>query len=172
MRRNSWSGFGDEDHMICSPRSRVSPHRNWLADAIGAPPENKQNNREIGGSNSSNFKDTKELRLRPGIKQTNKLKPRKKLVKCTSNCLLTYTTKQKVKGTKQESKSKSLDSPKGQLNSEWIYEVIISPKMKIKNYKDFCPTIQTSIVALFLVISWWFFGECRQFFLLRSLFVW
>ena len=44
---------------------------------------------------------------------------------------------------------------KGQLNSEWIYEVIVSPKMPTKNYKDFCPTKQTRIVALFLVIFWW-----------------
>ena len=58
--------------------------------------------------------------------------------------------------------------PKGQLNSEWIYEVIVSPKMPTKNYKDFCPTQQTRIVALFLV----FFGDCRQFFWLQSLFVW
>ena len=36
---------------------------------------------------------------------------------------------------------------KGQLNSEWIYEVIISPKMPTKNYKDFCTTKQTRIVA-------------------------
>ena len=36
---------------------------------------------------------------------------------------------------------------KGQLNSEWIYEVIVSPKMQTKNYKDFCPTKQTKIVA-------------------------
>ena len=50
---------------------------------------------------------------------------------------------------------------KGQLNSEWIYEVIVSPKMQTKNFMDFCPTIQTRIVAFFLVI----FGECRQFFL-------
>ena len=28
---------------------------------------------------------------------------------------------------------------KGQLNSEWIYEVIVCPKMPTKNYKDFCP---------------------------------
>ena len=48
-----------------------------------------------------------------------------------------------------------LDSSKGQLNSEWIYEVIVSPKMQTKNYKDFCPTIQTRIVALFLVMFWW-----------------
>ena len=27
---------------------------------------------------------------------------------------------------------------KGQLNSEWIYEVIVSPKMPTKNLKDFC----------------------------------
>ena len=36
---------------------------------------------------------------------------------------------------------------KGQLNSEWIYEVIISPKMQTKSYKDFCPTKQTRIIA-------------------------
>ena len=28
---------------------------------------------------------------------------------------------------------------KGQLNSEWIYDVIVSPKMPTKNFKDFCP---------------------------------
>ena len=38
-------------------------------------------------------------------------------------------------------------SPKGQLNSEWIFEVIISPEMQIKNYKDFRLTKQTKIVA-------------------------
>ena len=51
---------------------------------------------------------------------------------------------------------------KGQLNSEWIYEVIVSPKKPTKNYKDFCPTKQTRIVALFfgyfLVIVGSFFG--------------
>ena len=30
-------------------------------------------------------------------------------------------------------------SLKGQLNSEWIYEFIVSPKMPTKNYQDFCP---------------------------------
>ena len=28
---------------------------------------------------------------------------------------------------------------KGQLNSELIYEVIVSPKMPTKNFSDFCP---------------------------------
>ena len=32
-----------------------------------------------------------------------------------------------------------IDQAKGQLISEWIYEVIISPKMPTKNFKDFCP---------------------------------
>ena len=35
----------------------------------------------------------------------------------------------------------------GQLNSEWIYEVIVSPKMPAKNYKDFCLTEQIRIIA-------------------------
>ena len=38
-------------------------------------------------------------------------------------------------------------TPKGQLNSEWIYQVIFSPKMQTKNNKDFSPTKQTRIVA-------------------------
>ena len=38
-------------------------------------------------------------------------------------------------GQNIESQPKS----KGQLNSEWIYEVIISPKMPTENYQDFCP---------------------------------
>ena len=40
-------------------------------------------------------------------------------------------------------------SSKGQLNSEWIYEFIVSPKKQTKNYEDFCPTIQTKTVAPF-----------------------
>ena len=40
------------------------------------------------------------------------------------------------------------EAPKGQLNSELIYEVIVSPKMQTKNYKDFCLTKQTRITAL------------------------
>ena len=32
-----------------------------------------------------------------------------------------------------------LTQGKGQLDSEWIYEVIVSPKMPTKNYQDFCP---------------------------------
>jgi hypothetical protein len=31
------------------------------------------------------------------------------------------------------------DTVKGQLNSEWIYEVIVSPKMPTKNFKEYCP---------------------------------
>ena len=41
----------------------------------------------------------------------------------------------------------SKKTTKGQLNSEWIYEVIVSPKIQTKNYKDFCPTKQTRIVT-------------------------
>ena len=60
---------------------------------------------------------------------------------------------------------------KGQLNSEWIYEVIISPKMQTKKYKDFWPTKQTRIVHLFI------FGDFLVsvgiwFFLATILFVW
>ena len=46
---------------------------------------------------------------------------------------------------------------KGQLNSERIYEVIVSPKMPTNDFQDFCPTKQTKIVALL----GGFFGECR-----------
>ena len=35
----------------------------------------------------------------------------------------------------------------GQLSSEWIYEFIVFPKIQTKNYKDFCPTKQTRIIA-------------------------
>ena len=40
---------------------------------------------------------------------------------------------------------------KGQLNSELIYEVIVSPKMPTKKFPDFYPTKQTRIIALFFV---------------------
>ena len=41
------------------------------------------------------------------------------------------------------------EEAKGQLDSEGLYEAIVSPKMQTKNYKNFCRTIQTRIVALF-----------------------
>ena len=37
--------------------------------------------------------------------------------------------------------------PNDQLNSESIYDVIVSPKIQTKNYKDFCLIKQTWIVA-------------------------
>ena len=43
---------------------------------------------------------------------------------------------------KDEELSEQAASGKGQLNSEWIYEVIFSPKMPTKNFKDFCPTLK------------------------------
>ena len=36
---------------------------------------------------------------------------------------------------------------KGHLNSEWIYELIVPPKMPTKIFPDLCPTNQTRIVA-------------------------
>ena len=48
---------------------------------------------------------------------------------------------------------------KGQLNSELIYEVIVSPKMPTKNFKDFCPGSLLEGRAEILVIFCWHFGR-------------
>ena len=48
---------------------------------------------------------------------------------------------------------------KGQLNSEWIYEVIISPKMPTENYQDFCAGSLSEGRAEVLVILGWHFGR-------------
>ena len=48
---------------------------------------------------------------------------------------------------------------KGQLNSEWIYEVIVSPKMPTKNLKDFCPGSLLEGRAEILQIFCWRFGR-------------
>ena len=48
---------------------------------------------------------------------------------------------------------------KGQLNSEWIYEVIVSPKMPTKNLKDFCPGSLLESRAEILQIFGWHFGR-------------
>ena len=48
---------------------------------------------------------------------------------------------------------------KGQLNSEWIYEVIVSPKMPIKNLKDFCPGRLLEGMPEILRIFGWQFGR-------------
>ena len=54
---------------------------------------------------------------------------------------------------------------KGQLNAEWIYVVIISPKMPTKNYKDFSPIKQTRMVVKKTAYN-------HQKSVLWSLFVW
>ena len=54
--------------------------------------------------------------------------------------------KKDLKEHMNEQTDKTGDS-KGQLNSEWIHEVNVSPKMQTKFFKDFCPTKQTRIVA-------------------------
>ena len=48
---------------------------------------------------------------------------------------------------------------KGQLNSELIYEVIVSPKMPTKDLKDFCPGIFLEGRAEILQIFGWHFGR-------------
>ena len=48
---------------------------------------------------------------------------------------------------------------KGQLDSEWIYEGIVSPKMPTKNYQDFCPGSLLEGRAEILVIFGWHFGR-------------
>ena len=47
--------------------------------------------------------------------------------------------------------------PKGQLNSEQIFEFIISPKMPTKNFKDFCPGSLLEGRAEILEIFGWHF---------------
>ena len=49
--------------------------------------------------------------------------------------------------------------PKGQLNSERIYEVIVSPKMPTKNLRDFCPGSLLEGRAEILQIFGWHFGR-------------
>ena len=46
---------------------------------------------------------------------------------------------------------------KGQLNSEWIYDVIVSSKMPTKNFKDFCPGSWLKGRAKISVIFGWDF---------------
>ena len=48
---------------------------------------------------------------------------------------------------------------KGQLNSEWKYEVIVSPKFPTKNYKDFCPGSLLEGRAEISLIFGWDLGE-------------
>ena len=48
---------------------------------------------------------------------------------------------------------------KGQLNSEWICEFILSPKMPTKNLKDFCHGSLLEGRAEILQIFGWHFGR-------------
>ena len=56
-----------------------------------------------------------------------------------SECLNTVTFGSECL-TFEETIGSLLAVSKGQLNSEWIYEVIVSPKMPTKIFPDFCPT--------------------------------
>ena len=48
---------------------------------------------------------------------------------------------------------------KGQLNSERIYDVIVSPKLPTKNYQNFCPGSLLEGKAEILKIFGWHFGR-------------
>jgi hypothetical protein len=48
---------------------------------------------------------------------------------------------------------------KGQLNSDWIYEVIVSSKIPTKNYRDFCPGSLLDGREKISVIFGWDFGR-------------
>ena len=50
---------------------------------------------------------------------------------------------------------------KGQLNSEWIYEVNISPKIQTKNYRYFCPNPIINFQGRNLCNFWLGFWEKR-----------
>ena len=56
-------------------------------------------------------------------------------------------------------KQNQMTCNKGQLNSEWIYDVIVSPKMPTKNFKDFCPGSLLEGRAEILKIFGWHFGR-------------
>ena len=51
----------------------------------------------------------------------------------------------------------------GQLNSEWIYEDIVSPKIPTKNYRDFCPGSLLEGRAEIFIIFDWDFGKNDDF---------
>ena len=75
--------------------------------------------------------------------------PVKNIVNCLSLIVQCFPCTWCEEATKARAPMRVLLTPaaKGQLISEWIYEIIVSPKMQTKNYKDFCPTKQTRIIA-------------------------
>ena len=58
-----------------------------------------------------------------------------------------------------EKSTNQIISIKGQLNSEWIYEVIISPKMPTENLKDVFPESLLEGRAEILQSFGWHFGR-------------
>ena len=61
---------------------------------------------------------------------------------------------------------------KGQLNSEWIYEVIVSPEIPPKNYRDFCPGSLLEGRADIFVIFDWYSGRNNDLIKVDSEFNW
>ena len=54
-----------------------------------------------------------------------------------------------------ELKTMSRDIAKGHLNSEWIYEVILSFNIPTKNYRDFCPgNLLEGRVEISVIFGW------------------
>ena len=62
-----------------------------------------------------------------------------------------------------ELKTMSRDISKGHLNSEWICEVIVFPKMPTKHFVDFCPGSLLEGRAEIFVIFGWLLGRNDDF---------
>ena len=72
---------------------------------------------------------------------------------------LTSATKYKVNLILFIQHNPSDIATKGQLNTEWIYEVIVSPKMSTENSENFCPGGLLEGRAEILQIFGWHFGR-------------
>ena len=77
-------------------------------------------------------------------------------VACQQNCTSTAVRIFKIQCNCKASKMVT----KGQLNSEWIYEVIVSPKIPPKNYSDFCPgSLLEGRTEILKIFGWHFWGK-------------
>ena len=68
-------------------------------------------------------------------------------------------------GARRALKKQKLDHSKGQLNLEWIYDVIVSSKRPTKIFKDFCPGCLLEGRTEILEIFGWHFGRSDSEFL-------
>ena len=115
------------------------------------PPE-----RKLAKRTSVHYKNGQKIWISGSVVGLRWFKRLNQKIKGKSN-LLKKKTKRICNGCTTETIDYSAWVTKGQLDSEWIYEIIVSPKIPTKNYRYFCPwSLLEGSAEIFMIFGWYF----------------